>query len=283
MQRLASVMATNEGKVLDYAGPDRVPKKGIPKIFIPTSAGSGAEVTRMAGVTDESENAKRDISSVYNLPDAVILDPLLTLSLPSRFTAETGIDGLAHAIESYVAVGASPFAEILAIEAIRLISENLPVAYARGEDLEARSNMLLASAVSGLALGGGKLGAVHGLAFALEAVSDLSHARTIGIMLPHVMDYNKIGNPEKYAQIAKTMGESIEGLSIYEAAGKAVTAVERLLANLNISVRLSDYGISKQKLTDLVAQAMKLSVWFEPNPRNITEDDIKNIYVKAFG
>jgi alcohol dehydrogenase class IV len=217
LTKMVSILATNGGKILDYEGLDKVPIKGLPKIFIPTTAGAGAEMTRMAGATDES-NAKRDVSCTYNLADVVILDPLLTLTLPKRLTAEIGIDGLSHAIEAYVAIGATPFSEMTALEAIRLINENLPSAYAQGENLKARTNMQMASAFSGLALGAGKLGAVHGMAFALEAVSNLSHAKCISIMLPYVMEANLIANPKKFADIARAMGESTEGLSLQDAA-----------------------------------------------------------------
>jgi alcohol dehydrogenase class IV len=281
LTKMVSILATHGGKILDYEGLDKVPGKGLPKIFIPTTAGAGAEVTRMAGATDES-NAKRDVSSTFNLADVVILDPLLTLSLPKRLTAEIGIDGLSHAIEAYVALGATPFSEITALEAIRLIHENLPGAYAQGDDLKARAGMQLASALSGLALGAGKLGAVHGLAFALEAVSNLPHAKCIGIMLPHAMEANLTGSPRKFADIARMMGESMEGLSLLDAARKSVTAVKRLLKNLDISIRLSDYGIPKEKLSDLVKYALRLSWWFEPNPRRLDEEEIKAIFAKAF-
>jgi alcohol dehydrogenase len=282
LTKMVSLMATNPGKILDYEGLDRAPRKGLPKIFIPTTAGAGAEVTRMAGATDES-NAKRDISSTYNLADVVILDPLLTVTLPRRLTAEIGMDGLSHAVESYVAVDATPFSELTALEAIRLINDNLPLAYARGDNLDARTNIQLASALSGLALGAGKLGAVHGLAFALEAVSNLPHAKCVSIMLPYAMEANIIANPRKFARIAQAMGESTEGLSVYDGAARSVTGVRRLLTSLDIPVKLTDYGLSREKLSELVACALKLSLWFEPNPRVLNEGDIQRIFAKAFG
>jgi len=279
--KMASIMATNEGKILDYAGKDIVTQKGVPKILLPTTAGSGAEVSRAAGVTDELENTKRIVYSVHNLPDAAILDPSLTISLPNRLTAETGIDALAHAIETYVSVAATPFSEILAIEAIRLVAHNLPVAYAKGENLEARFNMLLAANLAALAMGSGQLGAVHGLAFVLEPEFNLGHAKAVSIMLPHVMDFNKIGNLKKYGNIAKAMGERIDELSDQHAAEKSVTSVKRLLENVNLSFKLSDYGVSKEKLPSLVDKSVQNSMLFIPNPRNLSEDDISKILLEA--
>lgn len=280
LTKMVSLLVVNGGRILDYEGLDKAPKKGLPKIFVPTTAGAGAEVTRMAGATDET-NAKRDVSSTFNLADVVILDPLLTTTLPARLTAEIGMDGFCHAVEAYVAVEATPFSEIAALEAIRLIAANLPAAYARGDNLEARSNMQVASAFSGLALGAGKLGAAHGLAFALEAVSGLSHARCVSIMLPYAMEANLIGNLRKFATVAKVMGEETETLAPLDAAARSVSATKKLLASLNIPLRLSDYGIGKEKLAELVANALKLAWWFEPNPRILGENDIKGIFVRA--
>ena len=276
-----SVVGTNEGKVLDYVGMEVVPNKGLPKILLPTTGGSGAEVTRVFAVTDEIDNVKKVVYSNYNLADIVILDPLLTISLPPGVTAETGIDALAHAIESYVSVNATPFSDILSIEAIRLISENLPVAYAKGENIEARSNMIFAATLAGLAWASGGLGAVHGLSYVLETEFNLGHARASSIMLPHVMAFNKIGNLYRYGQIAQAMGESIEGLSAYDAAEKSVSAVKRLLGSVNISFRLTDYGGSKESFPKLVEGGMRQARLFVPNPRNLTEQDVKGIYLKA--
>jgi alcohol dehydrogenase len=282
LTKMVSIMAVNEGDILDYEGIDRVPRKGFPKIFVPTTAGAGAEMTRMAGVIEESTNSKKDVSSTYNLADCVILDPSMTVSLPAKLTAEIGMDGLAHAIEAYVAIDASPFSELMALEAIRLIDKNLPVAYARGSNTEARAGMHLASAFSGLALGAGKLGAVHGTGFALEAVSGLPHARCVSIMLPHIMEANMSACPNKFANIAEAMGEDVQGMPISDAAASSVKAVKNLLGLLDISIRLSDYGLSRERLSDLVIAALKLAWWFEPNPRKLSEKDLQTIFLQAF-
>jgi len=276
----ASIMATNKGSVLDYTGVDLVPKRGLPKIFLPTT-GSGSEVTRVFAPTDERDNTKKVVYSIFNLADVIIADPLLTISLPPDLTADTGLDALVGAIEAYVSVNATPFSDILALEAIRLISENLPMVYAKGDHVSARLNMSLAAILANLAWQSGGLGAVHALSYVLETECHLRHARAASIMLPHVMEYNKIGNLFKYGQIAKAMGEDIEGLTHYEAAERSVNAVMRLLEVVNISFTLSDYGVSKENLPRLVEGAMKQARLFVPNPRNLTEADVKNIYLKA--
>jgi alcohol dehydrogenase class IV len=278
----SAIMATNPGAILDYVGLETIHKPGLPKILIPTTAGSGSEVTRSLVVTDEQENTKKVVSSSFLIADIAILDPMLTLSMPPHVTANTGMDALVHAIESYVSVSSTPFAEILAIEAISLIAHNLPSAYSKGTDVTARYNMLLAANIAGLAFASGRLGAVHGLAYVLGNEYHIPHGRSNAIMLPHVMDFNKTGKLRKFARIAEAMGENIEGLSMYDAAEKAVEATKRLLNAVKIPFRLSEYGISRGDLPKLVEGGMKQARLFIPNPRDLTEEDVKSIYENAF-
>jgi alcohol dehydrogenase class IV len=278
----AAIMATNPGAILDYVGIDTVHKPGLPKILIPTTAGSGSEVSRSVVVTDEKENTKKSVASTLITPDVAILDPLLTLSMPPLVTANTGMDALVHAIESYVSATTTPFAEILAIEAVNLIAHNLPLAYAKGSNVIARYNMLLAANIAGLAFASSRLGAVHGLAYVIDIEYHIPHGRANAIMLPHVMDFNKTGNLRKFARIAEAMGENVEGLSTYEAAEKSVEAVKNLLNALQIPFRLSQYGISRDHLPKLVEGGMKQARLFVPNPRDLTPEDVRGIYEKAF-
>jgi len=276
-----ALMATNPGKVVDYAGIDLVPKPGLPKILIPTTAGTGSETSKSLVVTDEN-NIKRSIRTSFGISDVAILDPMLTLSMPPQVTANTGMDALVHAIESYVSATTTPFAEILAIEAIRLIAHNLPLAYSKGSNLIARYNMLLAASLAGLAFASSRLGIVHGLAYVIDTEYHLPHGRANAIMLPHVMDFNKSGNLVKFGRIAEAMGAPVGGLSPYEAAEKSVQMVKNLLDALQIPYRLSQYGIPKDHLPKLVEGGMKQARLFVPNPRDVTQDDLRNIYEKAF-
>lgn len=278
----AAIMATNEGKIVDYSGTDLIPLRGLPKILIPTTAGTGSEVTRAIIITDDSDNSKKAVFSDFALPDVAIIDPLLTLSMPLVVTADTGIDALVHAVETYVSVKATPFSDVLAIEAINLIAENLPVAYVRGDNIEARFNMSLAATLAGMAFTSGGLGAVHALAYPLDTEFHLSHGRSNAVMLPYVVDYNKIGSLSKYADIAEVMGEDMEGLSEYEAAESLVSCLFRLIEDVAIPTRLSDYGVSRDDIPRLVAGGMKQKRLFVPNPRNLTEEDVNNIYESAF-
>jgi alcohol dehydrogenase class IV len=273
-----SLMALNAGAVLDYEGMDRVPHKGLPKIMVPTTAGSGSEVTRVFAVTDEADKTKKVVYTIHNLADVVILDPLLTLSLPRVLTAETGLDALAHAIEAYTSLNGTPFSDMLAMEAVRLVGKSLLAAYAKGENIEARSDMLLGASLAGLAWASGGLGAVHALSYALETHYGMGHGRAVSVMLPHVMEYNKIGALEKFRAIARALGENIDGLPAFEGAVMAVIAVDRMVKEMHISSRLGDYGISKAGLPAMVASTMKQARLFRPNARTITEQDIADIY-----
>ncbi len=276
-----AIMAKNPGRVVDYAGIDLVPNPGVPKILIPTTAGTGSETSRSLVVTDEN-NTKRSIASSFGISDVAILDPVLTLSMPPQVTANTGMDALVHAIESYVSATTTPFAEVLAIEAIRLIAHNLPLAYSKGSNLIARYNMLLAASLAGLAFASSRLGIVHGLAYVIDTEYHLPHGRANAIMLPHVMDFNKTGNLAKFGKIAEAMGSPVGGLSPYEAAEKSVQMVKNLLEALQIPYRLSQYGIPKDHLPKLVEGGMKQARLFVPNPRDVTQEDLRNIYEKAF-
>jgi alcohol dehydrogenase class IV len=280
--KAAGILAANPGSILEYAGMDMVPKRGLPSVLIPTTAGTGSETTRVLVMTDEAVNTKKVVFSDHLLPDLAILDPMLTLSVPPKVTADTGMDALVHAIETYVSVNTTPYAEILALQSIRMIAAHLPMAYAKGSNVAARYNMLLAANLSGLAFASGGLGAVHGLAYVLGTEYHMSHGRSNAIMLPHVMDFNKVGNLQKFADIAEAMGQPVEGLSVSEAADLAVEAVFDLMRAVNASPWLSDYGVAKEDLPKLVQGGMAQARLFLPNPRDLTEEDVRSIYRNAF-
>ncbi|MBM4447847.1 MAG: iron-containing alcohol dehydrogenase [Chloroflexi bacterium] len=277
----ASIVATNGGGVLDYVGREVVPRAGVPKVLIPTTAGTGSEVTWVFVVTDEKDNDKKVVFSYYNLADVAIVDPLLTLSMPPKVTADTGMDALTHAVETYVSRTSTPFGDVLALEAIRLIGENLPIACAKANNVEARYNMSLGATVAGLAFGSGGVGAVHALAYVLDTEYHLSHGRTNAIMLPYVVDYNKTGALEKYAHIARAIGENTDGLTDYQAVELLVLRLHQLLEDVGIPATLGAYGITEADLPKLVAGGMKQSRLFSVNPRDLTEADVEGIYRSA--
>ncbi|MDA8124714.1 MAG: iron-containing alcohol dehydrogenase [Deltaproteobacteria bacterium] len=277
-----AMMATHTGKALDYVGQNMFKERGLTKILIPTTAGTGSEATGVCVVTDEEENTKKSYYSHLLLPESALLDPLLTVSMPPSVTADTGMDALSHAVESFVSVNRTPHSEILSLEAIRLIAESMAVACLKGSELWARYNMLLASNLAGMAFTSGGLGASHGLAYPLGTEYHIPHGKSNAIMLPHVMRFNRVACPEQFAKIAVAMGQPIEGLPLYDAAEMACEAVEQLIETIGLSSRLPDYGVPDTDIPRLVECALKQSRFFVPNPRNLGEKEIRSIYEMAF-
>jgi alcohol dehydrogenase len=277
-----SIVAKNGGKVINYIGTDQVPKPGLPKILIPTTAGTGSEVTRVFVLTDNSDNTKKVVYSSYCIADVALVDPSLTMGMPASVSADTGMDALVHATETYVSVNATEFSNILAEKAISLIAKYLPIATVKGDNKEARYYMSLAATLAGLAFASGGLGAVHALSYPLGTELHMSHGRSNAVMFPYVVEYNLPGNFEKYANIAEFMGESTENLSDVDAAYRVVEAIKRLLINVGIPARLRDYGVKKSDLTKFVKGGMNQARLFVPNPRNLEEADVKRIYEMAF-
>ncbi|MEE8419386.1 MAG: iron-containing alcohol dehydrogenase [Dehalococcoidales bacterium] len=276
-----ALLATLEGSVDDYIGTDVVPSAGLPKILMPTTAGTGSEVTRVLVVTDETDHVKKVIYSDFALADVAIVDPRLTLSMPSRVTADSGTDALVHAVESNVSMNATPFSDILSLEAIRLIGANLAAAYSEPDNIEARYNMSLAATLAGMSFASGGLGANHALSYPLGTDYHLSHGRSNAVMLPYIVDYNRQASPGKYAAIARTLGLNVDGLSVYEAGERLVEYLENLMELLGISIRLSSYGVTADDIPGMVEKAMKQDRFFVPNPRYPTDDDVREIYQKA--
>jgi len=278
----ASLLASNPGNVLDYCGLDLIPKRGLPKILVPTTAGTGSEVTRVFVLTDKRDNMKKVVFSNYAIPELALVDPMLTISMPSKVTADTGMDALVHAIETYVSMNATPFSDLLASKAIELIARYLPMAFAKGENIEARYHMSLASLLAGMAFASGGLGAVHALAYPLGTEYHLPHGRTNAIMLPHVMEFNSIGNRSRYALIAEMMGKREVIIDLRAGVAKAVEAVIQLLDDVQIPYYLKDYGIPKEAIPKLVEGGMRQARLFVPNPRDLRKEDVEAIYTKAW-
>jgi alcohol dehydrogenase len=276
-----SMMAAHEGHILDYVGVNAFRRRGLPLILVPTTAGTGSEASWVCVVTDEKENTKKSLYSSFLLPTLAILDPVATVTMPPPVTADTGFDALVHAVDSYISLNATPYTKVMSLQAIALIAHNLPRAYAKGTDLDARYNMLFASNLAGMAFTSGGLGATHGLAYSLGTEFHLSHGRSNAIMLSHVMKFNAMGNLRAYAEIAAVMGEVTAGLGMYEAAEKSVEAVRKLLKAVNIPSRLSDYGIDAGHIPALVQGGLKQSRFFANNPRDVEQRDLEALYASA--
>ncbi len=223
--KVSAVMATNEGPIAEYFGIDLVPRPGLPTLIIPTTAGTGSEVTPIAILSDHTEKLKKGIVSPHLFPAIALLDPELTLGLPSRVTAATGMDALIHAIESYISKNATSISDMLARQAMQLIAKNIRTAYADGRNLEARGNMLEGSLLAGMAFCTAGVTAVHAFAYPIGAEFHIPHGVANSIMLTPVMEFNKHGSQERFARIAGYLGEDTAGLSTKEAADASVEAM----------------------------------------------------------
>lgn len=270
------IMLTNDGHIRDYVGIGKVVRPAAPVIAIPTTAGTGSEITIWSVLSDKTSRSKLSVGSVYNCPKLALCDPELTLTLPPLITAATGMDALTHALESYVNKAAQPISEGLAVQAMKMIARSLSVAVAQGDNLDARHDMLLASLLAAMAFNSTRLGISHALALPLGSHCRIPHGTVNAILLPEVMQYNLPGNLLKFAEIATLFGEKIDRLSVREAAERSVAAIRQLKQDIGLTVTLSDFGLREEQL-DLIAQEAMQSGNIPVNPRQPTPEDLKNI------
>jgi len=258
-----------------------------PQIVLPTTAGTGSEVTHAMVILDVEDKVKLAASHPYNA-DLAILDPELTVSLPARITAFTGLDALTHAIEGIASTAAEPIADALGLHAIRLIFQSLPVCVRESKNLAARGDMLIASTMAGMCFGNVMTGAVHALAHALGARHGIPHGLANAMLLPEVMEYNLEVVPERYALIAAAMGEAVAGLTPAEAGKKAVAAVRRLEDEVGLRVGMAEtlaaFGVSgeHEDLRVLAELAMGDSQ-LPYNPRELEEEEMIKLYCRICG
>ncbi len=277
-------LATNTGKISDFMGANKISKPAAPLIAIPTTAGTGSEVTPFTIITDTGKDVKMLIASPNILPRVALVDPLMTLTMPQEITAATGLDALTHAIEAYGSVKAQPLTDTLALQAIRIIAANLRQAWSNGDNLEARTNMLIGSLHAGLAFANSSVALVHGMARPIGAYFHVPHGVSNAALLPTVIEFSILGNPKKYADIAEAMGENTEGLSLLDAAYVAAEATRRLNDDLKVPT-LKGLGVEEQKFKSVVKQmAADAIASGSPgnNPRKATQDEIVELYKKAF-
>ena len=282
LAKAIAVLAANKGKAEDYLGLNKVPGPGLPKIMVPTTAGTGSEVTFTAVFIRKKLKKKEGMNSPYLYPELALLDPELTLTLPPHATAATGIDALCHAIESYTSINASPMSEMISLEAIRLISDNLRTAVHDGSNLEAREAMLLGSLYAGLGLANAGVTAVHSLSYPLGGKYGISHGLANTIMLPRVMAFNLPGAREKFVDIAEIMGEMVDDLPLREAAYLAVEAVEALIEDCGIFTTLEELEIPEADFPELATVAMTVARPLANNPCKMTPEEMVEIYQECF-
>lgn len=250
-------------------------------ICMPTTSGTGSEVSPNAILMDTENNSKSGIVSPFLVPDRVYIDPSLTLSVPPSVTAYTGIDALTHCIEAYTNRFAHPMIDVLALEGIRLITASLKIAFNHGEDLNARSKVSLGSLYGGICLGPVNTAAVHALAYPLGSEFKITHGLANALMLPYVMEFNLPATENKYAEIALAMGLAREK-SDFDTAVRGIVFIRRLMSDCSIPCHLSDIGITADAIGGLAQSAMLVQRLLKNNPKEISLNDAESIYKAAY-
>jgi alcohol dehydrogenase class IV len=282
MAKVASIAETNAGPMVELIGVDKVPRAGIPKILIPTTSGTGSEVTMNSIVSLEEEALKTGIVSRHLMADVAVVDPLMTVSMPPKITASTGLDALSHAIEAIMSVDANSFSQPLALESIRLIFNNLQEVREKGDDLAARGSMSLASLNGGIAIQVSGTCGGHAAAYAFAVKAKTPHGVSCAIALPYIMEFNAPKCLHKLAVIAEAAGVSKPGQNPEEAAFKAVEAVRNLTQMLDNPLSLKEIGVKEKMVPLLARDIMKSQRLLVRNPRVFTEGDAAELFIRMY-
>ncbi|MCQ9282305.1 iron-containing alcohol dehydrogenase [Priestia aryabhattai] len=278
--KILSVLQTNNQSIRELLGTDLVKNPGTPTILIPTTSGTGSEVTPNAIVTLPDEELKIGIVSKYLLPKLVVLDPVLTLSLPRPITAATGMDAFTHSLESFISNKSNLISDMVALESIRLISSSIIEAYQNGNSVEAREKMLVGSMYGGMALTSAGTAAVHALAYPLGGKFKIPHGVANSMLLPHVMEFNMDAIEDRLFLVAEPMGIKIEGFSKTEVAQKVVNRIVEWTNVLEIPQNLKEYGVKEEDVPELALSASKVTRLLNNNPKEVSLKDMEGIYRK---
>lgn len=280
--KLVGVAALGNQSIVEYMGTDKIQSAGIRKIYIPTTTGTASEWSATIVATNDLKAGtiiKVSFRTPYFRPDAVFVDPQLTMNLPQNITAQTGIDALSHAIEAFTCIDASVVSDMFAVKSIQLVSKNLRAAYAQGSrNPEARYNMAIgatlafAFSISGVGIG-------HAMANPLATLTHISHGESLAIVLPAIMEFNMIADLPKYAQVATLMGDSRENLPLKERAILGISLVRDLIKDVGLNKKMREVGVKKEDIAEMVDIAMnKQHRLVAFNPRKICSDEMKKIY-----
>jgi alcohol dehydrogenase class IV len=283
MAKVASAAASNPKQgVSDFLGANKITNPSVPKILVPTTAGTGAEATSFALVIVEEK--KKAIASPYNLADVVLIDPTFTATMPPKVTASTGMDALSHAVEAFLSTGSNPLTDSFALEAIRKIADNLEEVFSHGDNRDARLKMALAAMLAGMAFGNAGVIAGHAAAHTVGAKYKIPHGVSAALVLPYMMEYNavEIVVKEKLAKVAREMGEDISRMTDEEAASKAVVRVKGLLEKLDLPTRLADLNVPQEDLPELAEAMSKEKGYLARNPRKIEHEDAVKMFERMW-
>lgn len=284
--KAANILISEGGDLVeDYSGAQTLTRPLKPLVVIPTTAGTGSEVTQVAVIYDNENRVKIPFTDKFILPGLAVLDPEMTISLPPKLTASTAMDALTHAVEAYVGLQWSPISDAFAAGAVELIFKNIIQATENGDDLQARGAVLVASSLAGVAFSHSMVGCVHGMAHSTGGLYRVPHGVANAILLPHGMEYNFKEAKEKFAKLAPVIGEEVSGLSFEDAARKVIDAVRNLIGTLNkmgaLPLRLREVGVTKDDLPE-IAEATVMDGTSFYNPREVVAEEIlehlKNAY-----
>ncbi|MFC0562393.1 iron-containing alcohol dehydrogenase [Halalkalibacter alkalisediminis] len=275
-----ALIATNKGEIHLYEGIDKINIPLPPQIMIPTTAGSGSEVSQFSIIIDSIKKKKMTIVSKSLIPDIAIIDPQTLSSKEPQLTASTGVDVLTHAIEAYVSVAATPLTDVQAKNAISLVAKYLRPSVASRLNIEAKSQMAIASLQAGLAFSNAILGAVHAMSHAVGGRFPFAHGEVNAVLLPYIMEFNLIACPEKFATVAQLLGEDIIGLSSMQAGKKGIEHVKNLLIDIGVPRRLSEMGLVEEYIKDMSLVALEDACMIT-NPREITLQDVEALFRQA--
>ncbi|HNN33865.1 MAG TPA: L-threonine dehydrogenase [Ottowia sp.] len=275
-----ALVAANGGSIQDYEGLDQSAKPQLPLVAINTTAGTASEMTRFCIITDESRHVKMAIVDKHTTPILSVNDPELMLLKPAGLTAATGMDALTHAVEAYVSTIATPVTDACALKAVELISQWLRTAVADGQNIEAREQMAYAQFLAGMAFNNASLGYVHAMAHQLGGFYDLPHGVCNAVLLPHVQAYNKQVAAKRLGDIARAMGENVDGLDDDAAAERCLAAICKLSADIGIPSGLAQLGVQTKDFPTLTANALK-DACGATNPVQASPEDITAIFAAA--
>ncbi|MHA5180153.1 iron-containing alcohol dehydrogenase [Oenococcus oeni] len=277
----AGIIMTNGDDITKLAGIETLKNPLPPLIAVNTTAGTGSELTRHAVITNEETHLKFVVVSWRNIPLVSFNDPTLMLDIPKGLTAATGMDAFVQAVEPYVSVDHNPITDSQCIQAIKLIESSLREAVANGHNLQARTKMVEAEMLAGMAFNNANLGYVHAMAHQLGGQYDAPHGVCCALLLPYAEEYNLIADPERFAELARIMGENTDGLSTRDAAELSIKAMKQLSEDVGISHSIKDIGAKPEDFDLMAENALKDGNAFS-NPRKGTKEDIVKIFQEAY-
>jgi len=283
MAKVAAAAVANPWQAVhEFLGANKIVNPSVPKLLLPTTAGTGAEATPYALVI--ADGKKKAIASPYNLAEVIMLSPAFTATMPPEVTASTGMDALSHAVEAFLSRGANPLTDSFALEAIRMIIANLEEVFVHGTNLQARLHMSLAAMLGGLAFGNAGVIAGHAAAHTVGARYTIPHGVASALALPYIMAFNA-QDPvaqERLALVAHEMGEEVRRLAQEEAAFKAVERVERLLETLKLPTRLADLNVPEADVPQLAEALLAEKGYLARNPRNVANEEARALIARMW-